>query len=109
MIELNLVLDDIDYEALAERFMPQIIEKAESADLEPWAKLLLLSAGPNAGTITKILGLLPKEKKDELAVAYINKNRDKIMSGLAQMFAEKGVKAEIKDASAEIRTPEVAE
>ena len=107
MIELNLVLDDIDYEALAERFMPQIMEKAESADLEPWAKLLLLSAGNSPATISRILGLLPKEKKDELAVAYINKNREKIMSALAGMLADKGVKAEIKDASAEIRTPEV--
>lgn len=107
MIELNLILDNIDYEALAERFMPQIIEKAESADLEPWAKLLLLSAGPNAGTITKILGLLPKEKKDELAVAYINKNRDKIVSGLKGMFADKGIKADILDASAEIRTSDI--
>lgn len=103
MIELNLILDNVDYEAIAERFMPQIIEKAESADLEPWAKLLLLSAGPNAGTVTKILGLLPKEKKDEMAVAYINKNRDKIVSALAGMFAEKGVKADILDASAEIK------
>ena len=107
MIELNLILDNIDYEALAERFMPQIIEKAESADLEPWAKLLLLSAGPNAGMITKILGLLPKEKKDELAVGYINKNRDKIVSALTGMFADKGVRADILDASAEIRQSEV--
>ena len=103
MIELNLILDNVDYEAIAERFMPQLIEKAESADLEPWAKLLLLSAGPNAATITRIIGLLPKEKKDELAVAYINKNRDKIVSGLAGMFADKGIKADIFDASAEIR------
>lgn len=103
MIELNLLIDDIDYEALAERFMPLILEKADPSDMEPWARLLLLSSGINAGTISKILSRLPKEKKDELAVHYINKNRDKIIELLTDMAGAKGLKADIKDVSAELK------
>ena len=103
MMELNLVIDDLDYDALVTRFMPQILEKANPDEMEPWVKILLLSSGVNAATISKIVAMLPKEKKDELAVNYINKNREKIIELLAGMAEAKGIKADIKDVSAELK------
>jgi len=100
MIELKLLIDDLDYEAMIERLMPKAIENADTSELEPWARLLILSKGLNASTISSIVSRMSKEKKDALAVRYINKNRGKIGAMLADMAASRGVKVSIKDLEA---------
>lgn len=101
MIELKMLIDDMDYEALITRLMPQIIEKADPSKLEPWARLLILSKGLNASTISKILSRMPQEKRDELAVRFINQNRSKFSETLTKKAAEKGMYLNILDVQAE--------
>ena len=101
MIELKLLIDDTDYDALVERMMPMILEKSDPSELEPWARLLVLSKGLNAATVSKILSRVSKEKKDELAVRYINKNREKIAPMLEKLAADKGVRVRVLRVAAE--------
>ena len=100
MIELKMLIDDMDYEALISRFLPQVIEKADPSELEPWARLLILSKGLNASTISKIMSRLPQEKRDELAARYINKNRAKLAETLTKKASERGLRVHIRDVQA---------
>ena len=102
MIELKIALDDIDYNTLAELMMDSLKRHYDPSDdsIPIWGKLLLSSQGVTKSTVTAILSKLPQDKKDELAVRFINQNKYKIKEKLEQMAYNSGVNVKISGVEA---------
>ena len=100
MIELTVKIDDVDYASLAELLLPALEKEAESADML-WAKLLLLGKGMSVSAAQSILKRMPQEKKDALAVKYINSNSVEIARKLEMTAAKNGFSLSIREIDAE--------
>lgn len=70
MIELKILIDEIDYDSVADFLVPLLVEK------------------------------LPQEKKDELVVQLLTKNRDKLLETGRTAAAKNGIRLQICDVSA---------
>lgn len=99
MIELKIKICDIDYDALAELMTPMIIEhmKGSGGFL---GGILSAGGGAAAGAAKAFFKKLPREKKDELAVSFLNGNSYKIRELLENEGAKNGFKFSVADAEA---------
>ncbi len=101
MIELNFVLDDIDYSGIADLALPVVKEKLAGSNNFIGglaAKHIPESALSNA--LSGFLNVLTPEQKDEVALSLINKYEEKIMGILQKAASDKGVNITVKGLSA---------
>jgi len=98
MIELKLTLDELDYDALADRFLPVLTEQLRASG-NPIG--MLLSNGMSASMAKGILHGLSKEKKEQLAVDLLNGNKSKIIAALEHAAGQQGFPLHICDAQAD--------
>ena len=101
MIELKLLIDDLDYDSIAEFLIPAL---AESMAKDQKGGILggVLAQNPEVMTsmARTLLGTLSQEKRDELLVQLLNKNREKLLQKGAKATAEKGIQVKLCDLTA---------
>ena len=99
-MEIRIKIDDIDYDALADLMMPMLLEQLSNDKDDVVTRLMLLSQGFTESTVKKILSKMPQQKKDEMLVRLINKNKPKIMGLFMDMAASKGIRLSVTDVEA---------
>ncbi len=87
MVELTIQLDEIDYDALLERLLPE----------------LRRSGKPAAALAAGMLQKLPDTAKDQVAVELINANREALSSFVEQGAAQYGVPGRVVSVEARAR------
>ena len=100
MIKLELEVDDLDYDVLIEKYLPQLAENLRKTN-NPVG--MLLSNGMPASLAKKILTGLPPEKKDALAAGLLNANRGQIIRFVEETAEKQELHLSVKklEASAE--------
>lgn len=80
MIELKILIDEIDYDSVADFLVPLLVEKLKKEDRTGLFGSVLSGNSAMASNMARgLLEKLPQEKKDELVVQMLTKNRDKLL------------------------------
>jgi len=100
MIEIKVAIDNIQYGDLAKQFIPQLTEHLQKAKPDNKIIHMLAKMQNMPGAIAKqMLDALPQDTKDELAVYFINQNKETLLSVLGNFMEGKGIKADVTDFS----------
>ena len=100
MIEVKLLIDEIDYNGIAELVIPIIKEKFSQN--EGFLSNLIENYIPTTalnGALNGFLDLLTNEQKDEIAISLINRYDEKIIQIMQQIALNKGIDVKIKGLS----------
>ena len=101
MIELKVLIDDVDYDSIAEFLIPLL---ADSMGREQKGGIPggVLAGNPELITsmARKLLPTMTQDKRDELLVQLINKNRDKLLEKGMHAAHEKGIRVQLCDVTA---------
>ena len=101
MIELKVLIDDVDYDSIAEFLIPLL---AESMGREQKGGIPggVLAVNPEMLTsmARKLLHTMTQDKRDELLVQLVNKNRDKLLEKGRKAAEEKGIGVRLCDVTA---------
>ena len=101
MIELKVLIDDLNYDSIAEYLIPAL---AESMARDQQGGILggVLANNPDMLTsmARTLLGTLSQEKRDELLVQLLNKNREKLLQKATKAAADKGIQVKLCDLTA---------
>ena len=101
MIELKILVDELDYDSVAEFLIPAL---AESMAKDQKGGVLggVLSGNPEmlTGMARKLLHTMSQDKRDELLVQLVNKNREKLLDKGAKAAADKGIRVQLCDVTA---------
>ena len=95
MLKLELLIDEVDYEAIFSQFGPQIAEKLKESG-NPAGHL------PHA-LIRGFLAALPAGKREQLAAELINANRGRVQRTIENLADAKGIKLRVAGAKAEVK------
>ena len=88
MVKIELILDQIDYDALVEAFLPQITEKLKSSG-NPMASML---SGSSANSMIKsFIGHMSESRKDALAAELVNNNAETLKIQLENYARSQGI------------------
>ena len=82
MIELKILLDEVDYRSLSEVLIPALAESM-AKDGGVLGGMLSQNKELAASMARTVLDKMPQEKKDELLVQLLNRNRDKLLEKYA--------------------------
>ena len=93
MIKLELAIDDVDYDVLIEKYLPQLAESLRKTN-NPVG--MLLSNGMPASLAAKILAGLPSEKRDALAASLLNANRGQIIRFVEETAEKQEIHLSVK-------------
>ena len=103
MIEVKVLLDDIDYESIAESMVPVVKEKlAENSNSFGGFVGKHLPESALNGAANGFLKFLSQKQKDELALKLIKKYEKRIIETLRGAAADRGISVDIKELSASI-------
>lgn len=97
MIRVDISLDQIDYGEIADTFIPVIIDKLSAR--EDAGKLIQILNGLDKlpGTLAKtVLNSLPENAKEEIAVYFLDKYKDKIIETANEFAKVNKVKGKVK-------------
>ena len=101
MIELKILIDDVDYDSIAELLIPLL---AESMGREQKGGILGGVLAGNSEMITSmartLLHTMTQDKRDELLVQLVRKNRDKLLQKGSALAEKNGIKLHLYDVSA---------
>lgn len=93
-MKISFEVNEIDYGALAELFLPMLREKLEEKD---GMGILSKIAGMPPSLAAKMVNILPQDTKDDLAVMLVNKNKEKIMNSILEYAESKGLSFQINE------------
>ena len=100
MIELKILIDEIDYDSVADFLVPLLVEKLKKEDRTGLFGSVLSGNSDMASNMARgLLEKLPQEK-DELVVQLLTKNRDKLLETGRTAAAKNGIRLQICDVSA---------
>ena len=97
MLELKILIDDVDYNSLTELLVPLLAEKLEKDGRGGILGGILAMA---VGMARTLLNTMPQEKKDELVVQLLTRNRDKLLQKGRELAAKNGVRLQLCDIAA---------
>ena len=101
MLELRILVDNIDYDSIAEYLIPAVAEKLRREEKGGILGNVLAGNPDMAASMARtVLDKMPQEKKDELLVQLLNRNRDKLLEKGRTLAAENGVRLQLCDVSA---------
>lgn len=93
MLELKILIDDVDYNSLTELLVPLLAEKLEKDGRGGILGGILAGNQDMAvGMARTLLNTMPQEKKDELVVQLLTRNRDKLLQKGRELAAKNGVR-----------------
>ena len=98
MLELKILIDDIDYNSVTELLVPLLAEKLEKDGKGGILGNVLAGNTNMAVSMARtLLNTMPQEKKDELVVQLVTKNRDKLLQKGGELAAKNGVRLRLCD------------
>ena len=101
MIELKILVDDLDYDSVAEFLVPALVE---SMAKDQKSGLLGGVLSGNSDMLTSVartlLHTMSQDKRDELLVQLINKNRDNLLEKGMHAAHVMGIRVLLGDVSA---------
>ena len=98
MIEIKIKMINFNYEAAIEEYLPIITQKiANNEDAGFLAKMVDKNSSLSAKVAIAALSVLPQNKKDEIAVAIIEKYKDELEKNLIDFAANKGLSFQLED------------
>lgn len=101
MLELKILIDELDYDSVAELLVPAL---ADSMAQDRKSGILGGVLSNNQEMLTSmartLLHTMSQDKRDELLVQLINKNRDKLLEKGRAAAAQKGVQVKLCDVTA---------
>ena len=101
MLELKILIDDVDYNSLTELLVPLLAEKLEKDGRGGILGGILAGNQDMAvGMARTLLNTMPQEKKDELAVQLLTRNRDKLLQKGRELAAKNGGRLQLCDIAA---------
>ena len=94
MIKLEMVVDDIDYEAASDLLLPLLADKTRGDN-----KLVgnLLGSNAAGGLAKAMLRAMPQEKKDALVAKALQDKKAILAEKAKNMLREKGIYLTIKE------------
>ena len=95
-MKITLEVNDIDYGALMQQFLPLIRDKLAEQDGTAMAILSKIAEMPPE-TAGKMVNLLPQKTRDELVLMLINKNKEKITAAAQTIAHKNGIHFRIDD------------
>ena len=101
MLELKILIDDIDYNSVSELLVPLLAEKLEK-DGKGGILGGVLAGNPEMAVsmARTLLSAMPQQKKDELVVQLVTKNRDKLLQKGRELAVRHGVHLQLCDVAA---------
>ena len=100
MLELKILLDNIDYDSLADALVPLVAEKMREGEKSGILGGILAKTPATATAMTHmLLKTMPQEKRNDLLVQLAAKHRDKILEKGRELLGKNSVKMEICDFS----------
>ena len=101
MLELKILIDDIDYNSVTELLVPLLAEKLEKdGNGGILGNVLAGNTNMAVSMARTLLNTMPQEKKDELVVQLVTKNRDKLLQKGGELAAKNGVRLRLCDIAA---------
>ena len=100
MVEIRLVVDEVDYNGIAELVMP--IVKAKLAEQNNGLGKIIGEHMPEAamrGALNGLLQFMTPKQRDDIAIKLISKYDGKIIDILQNTASANGVKLTLKDLS----------
>lgn len=91
MIKLELELNALDYEALAEKLLPLVGDRMEGQTLGR-----LIGSGASSAVAKAALGMMPQEKKDRTAAKLINDHADQLSAAIENAAGKNGVRCRVR-------------
>ncbi len=95
-MKITLELNEIDYGALMEQFLPLIRDKLAEQDGAAAAILSKIAEMPPE-TAGKMVNMLPQKTIDELVLMLLNKNKEKIVKASTDYARKNGITFRIDD------------
>lgn len=95
MIKLELTVDQVDYNALMERFLPLLRSSGHPLGA-------MLGGGMPVEMVKRWAASLPTEKKEQLAVELLNANREKLLEAAASALESQGLPLHFRDGRASL-------
>ncbi len=99
MIKVEIEIDDIDYNALIDRYLPVMTEKLRQSN-NPIA--LLLSNGMPAALAKNVVKGLPQEKKERLTAELFNANSSVLARQLEEFGRQNDVRFNVRGMKASV-------
>lgn len=90
MIKLEFLIDEVNYDRLAELLVPMLQKSSTFGGMLP--------GGATTELVKRWLSTLSQEKKEQLTVELLNANREKLMGKAAGLLAEQGMPLRIAQA-----------
>ena len=101
MIELKILVDNIDYDSLADFLVPLIAEKMKEGDRGGILGGVLAKNPDTAKAMARtLLKTMSQEKRDELVLQLLTKHRDKLLQKGRGILHKKGINMELCDVTA---------
>jgi len=95
-MKIILDINDIDYGAFVELLLPTVRDKLAEKD-GIGSAILAKIAGMPPSFAKKMIDILPKETKDEIAVMLVNKNKEKIIETVMEYAGKNGLSFRIDE------------
>ena len=91
MLELRILVDDIDYDSIAEYLIPAVAEELRRGGTA--------AGNPDvaASVARTVLGTMSQEQKDQLLVQLVTKNREKLLDKGNQAVRSRGIGVQLCD------------
>ena len=108
MLKLTINVEDLDYDALVERFLPQLIDGFSKQN--PTLGRLLSGGGTLAASAIKgIISRMPLEKKEAMAAELLERNSGMLTGKLENLLLENGVKVRVSGFTAKAQNEDSAQ
>lgn len=95
MIKLELTVDQVDYNALAEQLLPHLKNSGNPLGM-------MLGGGVSTEMVKRWLASMSQEKKEQLTVELLNANRDRLIQKASAALEKQGLPMHISGARASI-------
>jgi hypothetical protein len=98
MLEIRAVIDDLDYDSLADFLVPIIAEKLEEKG--GFRALIAKNKDALSGVAKQLLSSMSQEKKDELLLQLLCEKKGLILTKANEVAARQGIGAKVLDLEA---------
>ena len=95
-MQIVITIDDIDYGDFVERYYPLVKDRIQGGEGMGAMLLSKLSSAP-PDQVRKVVDMLPKSAKDELAVRLLNANKESLLVRASRLLDEQDLGLKIVD------------
>lgn len=98
MIEIKIKVSDADYGTAIEAYLPVVMEKmSEKEDAGFITRMVGKNSSLSTAVIKAALSVMPQSKKDEIAVACLERYKEDITKNILDFAKDKGLSFRLED------------